>query len=69
MTRWQKILAWLSTNWRPCAMVVLVIAGYVVKKSATLTADEAELLEGLWVALGLGAVFTPNFKRAPLDPE
>jgi len=48
-------------------MLVLVAAGYAVKKSATLTSDEAELLEGIWFALGLGAVFTPNFKRPDLE--
>lgn len=67
MTRWQKISTWLLANWRPCAMLVLVALGYAVKKSATLTSDESELLEGIWFALGLGAVFTPNFKRPDIE--
>jgi hypothetical protein len=69
MTRWERFTSWLSENWKPCAMVVLVLCGYVVKKSAHFTDDESELLEGLWLALGLGAVFTPNFKRAPKDTQ
>lgn len=48
-------------------MLVLVALGYAVKKSATLTSDESELLEGIWFALGLGAVFTPNFKRPDIE--
>jgi hypothetical protein len=68
MTRWERFSAWLLANWKPCAMVVLVVAGYVVKKSTRWSDDELQLLEGLWLALGLGAVFTPNFKRTPQEP-
>ncbi len=67
MTAWQKTWAWIVANWRPCAMVVLIVAGYVLKKTAVLTVDESKLLDGLWVALGLGAVFTPNFKKTPTE--
>ncbi len=63
----EKLWAFLVANWKPCAMVLLVTAGYVVKKTLPMSQDETELLEGLWLALGLGAVFTPNFKRTQKD--
>jgi hypothetical protein len=66
-TRCERFVDWLLANWRPCAMVVLVVCGYVVKKSAHFTEHEEELLDGLWLALGLGAVFTPNFRRKRMD--
>jgi hypothetical protein len=61
----QKLAAFLLANWKPCAMVVLVVAGYLTKKFLPMNEDEAQLLEGLWLALGLGAVFTPNFRKTP----
>jgi hypothetical protein len=67
-SRWQRFADWLFANWKPCVMVAIIVAGYVVKKSGHYTEDEVQLLEGLWLAFGLGAVFTPNFKRTPKDP-
>lgn len=65
----EKLAAFLLANWRPLVMTLIIIGGYVVKKTGHYTEDEEQLFEGIWLALGLGAVFTPSFKRTPKDPQ
>ncbi len=54
----------IKTHYRPLGMILLIIAGYLVKKFAPLAGDELALLDALWVVLGFGAVFTPNFSQS-----
>lgn len=65
MTRWQRFSAWIVVNWRPVGMFLSLGALYAIRKWAPLAQDELDLLEGIWVVLGFGAVFTPNFRSPP----
>lgn len=58
------MIEWLKTHYRPLSMIVLLLAGYAIKKFAPLSQAELELLDGLWLALGFSSVLTPNFSQS-----
>lgn len=65
----EKIIAFISANKAPIAMFVLLTVTMMIRRFAPVETEVLEYLEGLWMVLGFGAVFTPNFKRVPKDPS
>lgn len=63
-----KLIAFVVANKAPITMFVLLTITMLVRRFAPVETEVLEYLEGLWMVLGFGAVFTPNFKRAPKDP-
>lgn len=56
---------WLLENKRTVAALVLVLAAYGLSKAPGLE-EEKQLLEYLWIVLGLGGIgFAPSFHRLP----
>ncbi len=57
-------LTWIKDHRRPISMLVLVLLGYIIRKTIPMAHDELELLDAIWTVVGFGAVLTPNFSQA-----